>query len=161
MEELKQFIQSNPDSRELMRALAVKLYLQGHTYEYISRLLDVSVSFVSKWNIAYEEKGIAGLRLAYKGSVSYLTLEERREILTWIQQQKQWSVQALKQHLEQAYSVVYKSDQSYSELLDAAGMSWKKAQKVNPKADPEEVARKKKKSASTLKHGTRIEKVAH
>jgi putative transposase len=156
MEELKQFMQSNPDSRELMRALSVKLYLQGHTYEYISRLLDVSVSFVSKWNIAYAEKGIAGIKLAYKGSVSYLTPEERSEILVWIQHQEHWSVQALKQHLEQVYSVVYKSNQSYYELLDAAGMTWKKAQKVNPKADPEEVTRKKKKSASNLNHGARI-----
>ncbi len=153
MEEVKQFIRSNPDSRELMRALAVKLYLQGHTYEYISRILDVSVSFVSKWNIAYEEHGIAGIRLAYKGSVSYLTPEERSNVIAWIKQQTQWNVQALKEHIEQIYSVVYKSDQSYYELLDAAGMSWKKAQKVNPKADPEEVARKKKRSASNLKSG--------
>jgi putative transposase len=156
MEELKQFIRSNPDARELLRALTVKLSLQGHTYEYISRLLDVSVSFVSKWTNAYEEHGIAGISLAYKGSVSYLTPEERSAVLAWIKQQKQWNVQALKQHIEQLYSVVYKSDQSYYELLDAAGMSWKKAQKVNPKADPEDVARKKKRFASNSKHGRLI-----
>ncbi len=32
MEELAEFIRSNPDSRELKRALAVQMVSQGYTY---------------------------------------------------------------------------------------------------------------------------------
>jgi putative transposase len=44
--------------------------------------------------------------------------------------------------------VVYESKQSYYDLFEEAGISWKKTTKLNPKADPEAVATKKKR----LKH---------
>jgi putative transposase len=46
------------------------------------------------------------------------------------------------------YNVIYESKQSYYDLLKEAGMSWKKTTKINPKADPDAVATKKKR----LKH---------
>jgi len=35
----------------------------------------------------------------------------------------------LKKYIEEKYGVIYKSDQSYYELLNTAEMSWKKTQK--------------------------------
>ena len=50
-------------------------------------------------------------------------------------------------HLAETYDVVYESKQSYYDLLEAAGLSWKKTSKVNPKADAKAVAAKKPRSS--------------
>lgn len=43
---LTQFIQSNPDSRELKRALAVQMSQQNYSYRQIQQPLGVSLGFV-------------------------------------------------------------------------------------------------------------------
>lgn len=48
IKELDELIKSNPDSRELKRALAVKLALQGWKYSMIATTLNVSKSFITK-----------------------------------------------------------------------------------------------------------------
>ena len=48
MEELVEFIQSNPDSRELKRALAVQMVLTGYLYRQIAEILSVSDSFIAQ-----------------------------------------------------------------------------------------------------------------
>ena len=48
IQELDEFIKSNPDSKELKRALAVKLALQGWKYSMIAITLNVSKSFITK-----------------------------------------------------------------------------------------------------------------
>ncbi|WP_218082582.1 helix-turn-helix domain-containing protein [Anthocerotibacter panamensis] len=42
------------------------------------------------------------------------------------------------------YQVEFSSRQSYSALLHKAGITWKKAQGVNPKKDEEQIASKKR-----------------
>jgi putative transposase len=37
------------------------------------------------------------------------------------------------------YDIIYQSKQSYYDLLAEAGMTWRRFQKVNPKAEPEVV----------------------
>jgi hypothetical protein len=49
IERLINFINSNGDSREMKRALAVKLALQGYVYRTIENILNVSQGYVSKW----------------------------------------------------------------------------------------------------------------
>ena len=49
MELLTDFIRSNPDSRELKRALAVKMVKQDQSYSQIRDTLGVSLSFISKY----------------------------------------------------------------------------------------------------------------
>lgn len=61
MDELSQFIQNNPDSRELKRALAVLMVLQDYRHREIQSLLQVSSGFISKWTGAYERHGVKGL----------------------------------------------------------------------------------------------------
>lgn len=48
-QELDKWIKSNLDSRELKRALGVKLALKGWYYRGIAGTLNVSTSFISKW----------------------------------------------------------------------------------------------------------------
>ena len=63
IEGLDEWIKTNPDSRELKRALAVKLTLQGWTYKAIGAILNVSTSFVGKWRNQFKQRGLAGLKL--------------------------------------------------------------------------------------------------
>lgn len=145
VEELQAFIRSNPDARELRKALALKLVYQDYAYVEVEQILDVSIGSISGWKQAYEREGLAGLRLKHKGRISYLTSEQREAVLGWLQTKERWEVGELEHHLAEQYDVVYESKQSYYDLFEAAGMSWKKTTKVNPKADPDAVAAKKTK----------------
>ncbi len=58
MEELIEFIQSNPDPRELKRALAVQMVMQNYNHSKIRNILGVSAGFVSKWKYIFVEQGI-------------------------------------------------------------------------------------------------------
>ncbi|WP_277866361.1 helix-turn-helix domain-containing protein [Candidatus Synechococcus calcipolaris] len=68
METLEQFIQSNPNPRELKRALAVHMSQQNDTYREIRDVLQVSIGFVSACCQRYQEQGIEGLKLNYWGT---------------------------------------------------------------------------------------------
>lgn len=143
MEELNEFIKNVSDARELRRALAVKFILQGYDYHWIMEAISVSSSFISKWKIAFEEYGIEGIRLAYKGQKPFLDAQQEAEVISWIKEQPSLTVATLKAHIKQKYNVVYKSRKSYYNLLASANMSWKKSQHHNPKADPSQVEAKK------------------
>lgn len=147
IEELQGFIAGNPDAREMRKALALKLVYQGYSYEAISQILDVSIGSISGWKQAYEREGLPGLRLKHKGRISYLSPEQREAVVQWLQTKDRWEVGELEYHLVEQYDVVYESKQSYYDLFEAAGISWKKTTQVNPKADPQAVEEKKLKFA--------------
>ncbi len=142
MEDLREFIQSNPDPRELKRALAVQMVMREYSYFEIRDVLQVSVGFISKWKQMFEEQGIAGLRLKHQGSSGYLDVVARQEVINWLQQKNYWNLSELQQHIEDKYQVRFASNQSYYDLFQQAGLSWKKTQKRNPKKDPELVEKK-------------------
>jgi hypothetical protein len=52
-QELEPFIPGNPDAREVKRALGVKWIWSGISYRQIRKLLNVSLGFISKWNIFF------------------------------------------------------------------------------------------------------------
>lgn len=136
-ESLKEFIRSNPDPRELKRALAVKMVKQDYRYQQIAEILEVSVSFVSSCWRKYESAGVQGLKLKYQGSQGYLTHQQRQEIIDWLQKKNYWQLSELKTQIEEANGVVFASLQSYYALFAEAGISWKKTPKSNPRKNPE------------------------
>lgn len=142
MDKLTEFIQRNPDPRELKRALAVQMVMQDYTYFEIRDLLQVSVGFISKWKQCFEQQGVAGLSLRHQGSRGYLDAQQQQAVLTWLKQKKYWNLGELQDHLEQQYEVVFASNQSYYNLFAQARISWKKTHKRNPKKDPELVEKK-------------------
>jgi putative transposase len=144
--DLQAFLTQHRDSREYRRGLAVKLALQGYLYATICEMLDVTPGFVSQAKTAYETTGVDGLRLKYQGGQSFLTDEQRQAVITWLKAQQTWSVELLRSHIETTYAVVYKSNQSYYEMLAEAGITYKRSQALNPKHDEEQVAAKKKPS---------------
>lgn len=142
LENLNAFIQSNPDARELKRAIAVQMFLKGFKHREIGESLGVSSGFISKWTQRYEESGVSALQLGYSGSVGYLKPEQRQAVIAWLKRKNYWNLAELHGHIEQEYEVRFDSKQSYYALFAEAGISWKKTQPRNPKADPEVVEKK-------------------
>jgi putative transposase len=142
MEELIEFIQSNPDPRELKRALAVKMVVQNYSLATIGNILGVSLCFVSKWKYVFASQGTAGLKLKYRGSKSYLNETQNQAVIHWLKQKNYWHLEELKEYIEDNYHVVFESNQSYYDLFKQANISWKKTQKKNPRLDPDLVAKK-------------------
>ena len=141
--DLDAFIQSNPDARELKRALAVKMEQTGYSHQQISDVLGVSVAFVTKWKRRFLDEGIDRLRLAHQGFKPYLDESQRQQVLDWLHDQAHHSVPELSAYLQNTFGVTFQSKQSYYDLLAEAKISWKKSQPTNPKADPQQVDEKR------------------
>jgi transposase len=139
IERLINFIDSTRDSREIKRALAVKLALQGYAYRAIENILNVSQSYVSKWKKIFIKQGIQGIRIGYKGAKKKLTEEEKEETIKWILCQEHWDVSELKIYLIEEYDVVFESPESYYKIYREAEITRQKAEKVNPKKSDEKV----------------------
>jgi transposase len=156
--DLMSLINSNPDPRELKRALAIKMSIDGHPDRTIAQLLGVSNNFIRDWKKAFKVEGVAGIKLGYKGAKGKLTIEQRTEIIEWLKNKQYWHLDELINHLEDKYDVVYKSKQSYYELFEQGRISWKRSQKVNPKFDEELVKKKREEINKFLtKNKTEIE----
>lgn len=140
MQDLDEIINEAKDAREMKRAESVKMSAQGFSPVQICQVLNVSLQYVSKWKRLYESEGGAALRLGYRGSESYLEDGQRQAILEWIEARETVSVEALRDYIEEEYGVVYRSKQSYYDLLDAGGMSYHRSEKDNPKRDEAQIS---------------------
>jgi putative transposase len=142
--DLLDFLATNRDSREYRRALAVRLVYEGYTYDTVGAIVDLSPGSISTYVRGYQRDGVAALTLKYTGRPTKLTDAQRAEVIAWLKQATTWSLQQLRIHLETTYQVSYQSDQSYYDLLHAAGLTYKRTQPQNPERNPEHVAAKKK-----------------
>ncbi len=131
------------EGREIKRAVAVKMALQGFQTKDICELLAVSDAFVSKWKIIYQRQGAEGLRLHYHGSEGYLTDAQRDEVIVEWRCRTTCDVAELRDWIESRYGVVYQSKPSYYDLLAEAAMSRRKTQPENPKRDELQVLAKR------------------
>ena len=131
------------DPREIKRALAVKMFEHGSGRNYISMILAVSESYVSKWNGIYKKSGVEGLLLGYIGSEGYLDEFDHYDVIKYIKTKDTITVDELAAYITENFGVTYSSKQSYYDLLHEARMSWKKTEKVNPKRDDEKVLEKR------------------
>ncbi len=101
----------------------------------------------------YEAGGGAALRLGYRGSESYLQEEQRQAILQWIEARETVSVEALRDYIEEQYGVIYRSKQSYYELLGAGGMSYQRSEKSNPKRDAGQILARREEIKKNWRRG--------
>lgn len=148
METLEQFIQKNPPSLELKRALAVQMSQRGQSYRDIRDILQVSIGFITASRQRYDRASVEGLRSNYWGTQGYLSATQKQELFTWLDGQDAWTLEEVIDHIEDEYGVVYQSLQSYYALLKSAGFSWKKAQPVHPDKDDKLIEEKKEKLQS-------------
>jgi putative transposase len=132
LEELTKFIQSNPDPRELKRAITVSMQLKGYKHREIQESLSVSSGFISKWTqifticLVY----LVSSWLTYKGTVGYLKSDERAAIIDWLQKNNYGNLGELKAYIEERYEIVFSSQQSYYEIFEAAGSKKEKISKT-------------------------------
>jgi putative transposase len=147
IKELRELIEKERDSRLVKKGLAVKLVYQGYNYESIANILEVSMGSITTWKQLYESEGIEGFRPKHKGRKAYLSQDQKEEVLVWLQTKEIWELSEVEYHLADVYDVAYESKQSYYDLMNEGGLSWKKTSAVNPKKDPEAVAVKKSKSS--------------
>ena len=82
--QLESFIKSDIDARELKRAIAVRMALEGKLYHEISKMLGVSEFFVGYWKKIFKTQGIEGIKLGYKGSQGYLTERQTDVVVEWL-----------------------------------------------------------------------------
>jgi putative transposase len=139
MDKLAQLIEETTDVRELKRALSVKLGEEGMTTEAIGTVLQVTPRAVQAWRRRYEREGVAGLQVRYRGSESYLSVEQRQELEDWLGAQETLTVEEVRDEIEVRYGIVYQSKQSYYDLLDASGLSYHRTEKGNPNRDEAQV----------------------
>jgi len=87
IDELKTFLRTERDGRQVKKAVAVKLIsrlrLRGD-YQHFG-CLDGGLS---KWNQAYEREDLPGFRPQHKGRQSYLTPKAKESVLKWLQTKK-------------------------------------------------------------------------
>ncbi len=140
---LEEIIANSKDTREVKRALAVKMLIQGFSVSQVEGVLQVSDSFISKWKLIYEAEGAEALLLKYKGKKSYLDDDSKKKVISFLKKKKTFSVEDLRDYLEDKYQVIYKSKQSYYERLKEGGLSWKRSEKVNPKRNESVVEQKR------------------
>jgi transposase len=143
MSDLESVISNSTDVREVKRAVAVKMVEEGLKSVNACKVLKVSVAFVSKWKIIYENKGAEYLRSGYKGSKGYLSKSQKDEIKKYLEKQEHLSVEELRDYIDKKYGVLYKSKQSYYDLLKSGGLSWHKSQKRNPERNWDKVLLKR------------------
>ena len=132
MDRLAKLIEETTDVRELKRALSVKLSEEGMATEAIGAVLQVTPRAVRQWRKRYKREGVEGLHVRYRGSESYLRVEQRREIEEWLGSQETITVDEVRDEIEARYGIIYQSKQSYYALLDASGLSYHRTEKGNP-----------------------------
>jgi transposase len=90
------------------------------------------------------ESKIAGLKLKYQGSKSYLTNQQIQETIQWLSQLEHRNISELERYLMSNYDVVFKSPESYYHILKTSQLSWQKANMENPRKQPEIIKKKTK-----------------
>ena len=109
--QLESFIKSDIDARELKRAIAVRMALEGKLYQEISKMLGVSEFFVGYWKKIFKAQGVEGIKLGYKGSQGYLE-RQTDVVVEWLKNKQYWNLEELVTYVEQEFGVSYKSKQS-------------------------------------------------
>ncbi len=87
LDELDDFINQTKESKEIKRALAVKMILSGKSYHEVKELLNVSHSFIREWKNQALFHGLESLRLQYQGRQSYLKAEEKEKTIECLRAQ--------------------------------------------------------------------------
>jgi putative transposase len=144
-QDLEDLASRSPKPLEVKRGIAVKQDLAGKSRNLIADVLSVSVKFISKWRLIYDEYGVNGLVSTYQGGSprSFLDEEQKSETLLHIRSHEVFGLSDLAAYLQSKHGVVYKSLQSYYDLLHEARMSWHKSQKRNPRRDEQKVQEKR------------------
>jgi transposase len=149
MSRLAELSEETKDARELKRALSGKMVQSGMAATQVGELLQVTPQYVRKWQRRYETEGGEALRMGYRGSEGYLRGEQRQEVEEWIGTHETVRVEEVRDYMAEQYGVVYRSKQSYYEVLEAGGMSYPCTEPGNPKHDDVQVVERREEIKKT------------
>ena len=96
IDELNDFIKQRSDSRELKRALVVKLSEENYLYEEIQKIVGVSLGFITKWKQAFLSSGIKALRIGYQEGIPFLNPEQKSTVINWLKSKAHWNLRELR-----------------------------------------------------------------
>ena len=150
LKELQDYLSNIRDVREWKRGEVVRLRLLGKSYQEIHRVLGVSISFIAKSQKKYLEQGIGGLKLGYQGGKSYLTPSQLAAVREWLIPPERRNISELERYLMEEYDVVFKSPESYYQILRESQLSWQKGNKENPRKKPEIIKKRNQEIAEML-----------
>jgi putative transposase len=155
MDKLTKLIEETTDVRELKRAVSVKLREGGMLTAAVGEVLQVPARTVRAWYQQYEREGVEGLRVKYRGSESYLSVEQRHEMEDWLGAQETITVEEVRDEIEARYGIIYQSKQSYYDLMDASGLSYHRTEKGNPKRNEAQVRERREEIKKNWHRGGR------
>jgi putative transposase len=95
------------------------------------------------------------LRVKYRGSESYLSVEQRHEMEDWLGAQETITVEEVRDEIEARYGIIYQSKQSYYDLMDASGLSYHRTEKGNPKRNEAQVRERREEIKKNWHRGGR------
>jgi transposase len=72
-------------------------------YQAIKQRLAISKNFISQTQKKYKERGLAGIKLGYKGSNTYLTDEEKAEKMVGLYPRARRNISELEKYLIETY----------------------------------------------------------
>lgn len=124
---MQNFISPTKNIPEWNISQAVKLRLKGFSYREIEKRLEFSTSFIAPTHRKYLAGGVAALKLKYPGLKSYLTKEQLSATIQWLSQPENRNISELKRYLILNYHVIFKSRQSYYQILKVGILNWHKA----------------------------------
>ena len=81
-----------------------------------------------------------------------MTADQRDESIFHLSMQPHYSVEALRDDIEYHYGVVYQSQPSYDDLLQAGGLSWHQTQAANPNREEAPVWQKREEIKKNWQH---------
>lgn len=143
IEELQSALHDRSLSKtEYTRAQAVLLRKKKYARKEIADIVGKSIHAIEDWVVAYNHRGIDGLRTrpTSRPSRAKLTPQQRTRLHTLLKKkpcdlgigtEDYWTMVGVKQLVEKETKVVYKSVNAYRKLLDEAGLSYQKVEFVD------------------------------
>ena len=144
--EIRRAEMQSQDVRERQRLQAVRLYGIGMATELVLEAVNCSQRSIQRWVHAYCDKGVAGLKSGWSGqNAAKLSGDQRAEIKERLHQFSPdqvlapdlriergqfWTISDLRVAIKHWYGVVYKSEDSYRNLLYECDFTYQHTQQV-------------------------------
>lgn len=150
LKKLRQIRKTHKSSIVRDRAHVILLKHKKKTIKEIMEILDRSDNFVKHSLSLFKQGCVSGLITTKTGGNNRKLVREQKDKIkqqldqspqTYGYQEDFWSLKVFRDFLLKNYNLVYKSDQSYYDLLDYCGYSYQKPIKKDLRQDPHMVKR--------------------
>ncbi|MNW37374.1 hypothetical protein D3C74_144150 [compost metagenome] len=171
IEQLNKAMKQTSDKRLYERYLAVRLRLEGHTFDEIGKFLSRARQTISMYWQAYQTQGLSGLAMNHSpGQPPKLTEEQRHRLAAMLEQhvpadrgfeaRYTWTLPLVAEWIQREFGVTM-SVRGISAMLKRMRFSFTKATYTLAHANEEAQAYFKKHTFAQLKKQVETEKIEH